>query len=70
MTWEELVLKAEKLGYNFYDENNLLNERLCKNFIYFDCDGTIWFENGSFVQDLAINRTPDQIYQIMLALED
>lgn len=69
MTWKELVEKAKELGYELWDDNIFVYPNLCKNFIHFDAEGTIYYENGEMVQDLAYNRTPEQMYQIMLALE-
>lgn len=73
MTWEELVKKAKELGYIYSKENNpftgepavgVLEKQ--NGFLYFFEDGAV--ETSADV--LAENRTPDQMYQIMLALEN
>lgn len=69
MTWEELVNKAKELGYTRYGKTHIE-----KNDLIFFCDGDVIFAketNGIGVRaDISKNRTPSQMYQIMLALED
>lgn len=71
MTWEELCEKAKEMGYYYweYPKPNLANDN-----IQFFKDGTVrvyvYFEDDSDYCEIAHNRTPDQMYQIMLALED
>ena len=67
MTWEELVKKAKEMGWEYkktayteylfsFNEDNVI--------IQFYPDGDITADDIIFSQ----NRTPDQMYQIMLAL--
>lgn len=65
MTWEELEAKAKELGY--VDSVFCLQRRY--DHIHFWKTGRISYDypDDSFV-DIARNRTPDQMYQIMLAL--
>lgn len=70
MTWEELVEKAKELGYK-------TEKACCYRFgVLFEKDGTVWSkiydDNCCFLERVcfAKERTPDQMYQIMLALED
>ena len=72
MTWEELKEKAKELGYHVVEDNGDIpylgiTEYLEKdNVNMFFCDyGSIETNCGDTV---AENRTPDQMYQIMLAL--
>ena len=70
MTWEELVEKAKKMGYNssYYLKDDVeVGFIYCNDYIYLDEDGEITTETDNIV---ATNRTPDQMYQIMLALKD
>lgn len=70
MTWEELVEKAKELGYK--------TEKTCchRVGVLFKKDGTVWSkiydDNGYFFERVCFTkeRTPDQMYQIMLALEN
>ena len=64
MTWKELVEKAKELGYEYDDEL----EKLTNQYYYFYKIGGEIF-NVSF-ELIAKDRTPDQMYQIMLALEN
>ena len=64
MTWKELVEKAKELGYEYDDEL----EKITNQYYYFyKIGGEIY--NVSF-ELIAKDRTPDQMYQIMLALEN
>ena len=72
MTWEELTEKAKELGYRLVEDDGDLPylgiteylENKDINIIF--CDyGSIETNCGDTV---AENRTPDQMYQIMLAL--
>ena len=64
MTWKELVEKAKELGYEYDDEL----EKITNQYYYFyKIEGEIY--NVSF-ELIAKDRTPDQMYQIMLALEN
>lgn len=70
MTWEELVEKAKELGYK--TEKNCCH----RVGVLFEKNGTVWSkiydDNGYFFERVcfAKERTPDQMYQIMLALSD
>ena len=64
MTWKELVEKAKELGYEYDDEL----EKITNQYYYFYKIGGEIF-NVSF-ELIAKDRTPDQMYQIMLALEN
>lgn len=72
MTWEELKEKAKELGYYVVEDDGDLSylgiiEYLVKNAVnisFYD-DGLVETNCGEIV---AENRTPDQMYQIMLAL--
>lgn len=68
MTWEELVEKAKELGA-YYEKEGDLRECSCLFFhgICFQESGII--DEGYFFV-IQENRTPDQMYQIMLALKD
>lgn len=69
MNWEELVEKAKELGYevsSFYGNRNQKYEYFEKRGICFNSNGLV--ETRSDV--IVANRTPDQMYNIMLALED
>jgi effector-binding domain-containing protein len=74
MTWEELKEKAQQLGYQQFGRTTFVTEWIKK-------DGLIFYESGLFVAESDeedptngvyknSNRTYDQMYQIMLALED
>jgi hypothetical protein len=72
MTWDELVEKAEKLGYEYFyeiSEEDGECEYLCDDSRYhnyqFYKEGDIFLDNFD-----CSGRTPDQMYKIMLALED
>jgi len=68
MTWEELVEKAKELGWEYnktaYSEYLLSWYGEDDTSIKFYSDGEIIVDNSTFTQ----YRTPDQMYQIMLAL--
>lgn len=69
MTWEELVEKVKELGweykktdYNYSESLFLINE---------DYVNIQFYQEGELMVGETIvskNRTPDQMYQIMLAL--
>ena len=67
MTWEELKEKAKKLGWEYkktdYSEY-LLSWEIEDTAIKFYSDGEITVDEATFAQ----YRTPEQMYQIMLAL--
>lgn len=65
MTWEDLVIKAKCLGYDL--SGNDLSKWLVNCEIVFYKDGSITADYGG---TLAENRTYEQMYQIMLNLED
>lgn len=72
MTWEELKEKAKELGYRVVEDDGDLSylgiiEYLEKDGVNISfCDyGLVETNCGDTV---AENRTPDQMYQIMLAL--
>lgn len=64
MSWDELVEKAKKLGYEYSDGvlYNIDNSNACE--FTFDNYGNIWISGQTAVE----GRTPAQMYQIMLAL--
>jgi hypothetical protein len=68
MTWEELKEKALELGYEYkkpaYAEYYIFSLNKDNVIIQFYADGEIMVDETIFAQ----NRTPDQMYQIMLAL--
>jgi hypothetical protein len=70
MTWKELVEKAEHFGYRV--ENHYSSEYLRKPDVpvsFFDYNDVLFGKNcneGYIMRD----RSYDQMYQIMLALED
>lgn len=73
MTWEELVEKATELGYEVCEyspyKENRIGYMLSK---YFECTSIDFLDKGEIWVDgatLSFNRTPDQMYQIMLELE-
>jgi hypothetical protein len=69
MTWEELKEKAKELGFtisSYINEDDVELEYIyCNDYIYLEEDGNITTSTENIV---AENRTPDQMYQIMLAL--
>lgn len=72
MTWEELLEKAKELKYNAskYGDNSISLE---KHGIIFICneEGKVGvIVDGYRIIWFAVDRTPDQTYQIILALED
>lgn len=72
MTWEEFVEKAIKLG-GIIGENT--GDIYFSNLV-FEEDGGIYLDDRllddgcNVVPCISSNRTPAQMYQIMLALED
>lgn len=72
MTWEDLVDKAKELGYVLHKDRSGIY--LISGDVKFYQEGSIcsiYSECGGFSVDnfFAWDRTPDQMYQIMLALE-
>lgn len=69
MTWEELKEKAKELGFttsSYINEDEVELEYIyCNDYIYLEEDGNITTSTENIV---AENRTPEQMYQIMLAL--
>ena len=68
MTWEELKEKAKELGFaisSYIYEDVELEYIYCNDYIYLEEDGDITTSTKNIV---AENRTPEQMYQIMLAL--
>lgn len=69
MTLEELKEKAKELGFtisSYINEDEVELEYIyCNDYIYLEEDGNITTSTENIV---AENRTPDQMYQIMLAL--
>ena len=69
MTWDELKEKAKELGFttsSYINEDEVELEYIyCNDYIYLEEDGDITTSTEDIV---AENRTPDQMYQIMLAL--
>lgn len=72
MTWKELIKKAEKLGWRAWSDDRGIYA-LSKGELIFSVDGAFYicvqFTINPF-HIFARNRTPNQMYQIMLALED
>lgn len=70
MTWEELCEKAKEMGYKVF--TNCACERICCDYFNKLCfykTGMITvFDVQEFI-DIADHRTPDQMYQIMKALQ-
>lgn len=71
MTWEEFVKLSKKYGYKKAEAS------IFKDFECFDADDICFDKNGTVSVgfeatgvEFSRNRTPDQMYQIMLALED
>lgn len=74
MTWEELVEKAKTLGYILKERYVFDVSGKCGKFQYLEKnDGSISFMDSGKIETmsdlLAENRTYDQMYQIMLALQ-
>ena len=69
MTWEELKEKAKELGFSisYYlnDDDVEVGYIYINDYIYLEEDGKITTSTENIV---AENRTPEQMYQIMLAL--
>ena len=69
MTWEELKEKAKELGFtisSYINEDEVELEYIyCNDYIYLEEDGNITTSTENIV---AEDRTPEQMYQIMLAL--
>lgn len=59
MEWSELKEEAKKMGY-VYNLGSLMN-----NGFSFDIDGFIWFRGDC----ISTDRTPDQMFAIMKALQ-
>ena len=74
MTWEELKEKAKELGYRLVEDDGDISYLGITEFLFLEKDGVdiTFFDYGSIEVDhgyiLAEDRTPDQMYQIMLAL--
>lgn len=68
MTWEDLIEKGKEFGYI---GNEFCLRHRYGHHIHFWRTGRISYDypDDSFV-DIAYNRTPDQMYQIMLALRE
>lgn len=66
MSWDELVEKAKKLGYE-YDEDGFLSNDENSNAVEFTFDK--WGNIATGSQIAVEGRTPAQLYQIMLALD-
>lgn len=64
LTWEDLIKKAKSLGYKYNDLGE--DSYLIKDKYMFYKFGNIYnLFNGSFI---VKNRTPEQMYQIMVAI--
>ena len=71
MTWEELCEKAKEMGYKYWEGN----PHLTGDDIQFFKNGTVYVY--IYVEDyyynnyypIAWDRTPDQMYQVMEALQ-
>lgn len=72
MTWEELKEKAKELGYRLVEDDGDLPYLGITEYLEKDNVNIIFFDYGSIETNcgdtVAENRTPDQMYQIMLAL--
>lgn len=71
MTWEELVNKAKELGL-MVSRENIIKTIPHSETIVFKKAGEIYvsFSDQEEYEMISKNRTPSQMYQIMLALED
>lgn len=74
MTWEELVEKAEKLGYVVCQYGNCLVHKdrdihVNNNLLFFK-DGVINARHSGKSCFVAEHRNPSEMYKIMLALEN
>ena len=65
MSWDELVEKAKELGYEY--SNSVLYNIDNSNAVEFTFDK--WGNIATGGQTVVEGRTPDQLYQIMLALD-
>ena len=67
MTWEELKEKAKEMGYFLegYDEEVLYQYEPIETGLFFRQCGTITHSGDVIIE----NRTPEQMYQIMKALQ-
>lgn len=77
MTWEEFTIFAESRGYvhvNFDDCPGYTEKviKLDENGagLEFLITGEVLCANGGFSDDIAFNRTPEQMATIIKALED
>ena len=72
MTWEELTEKAKKLGYRLVEDDGDLPYLDITEYLEKDNVNMIFCDYGSIETNcgdtVAENRTPEQMYQIMLAL--
>lgn len=73
MTWKELVKKAKELGYALGEDRDSLEKCVSEEekIIFYKC-GEIYvtYNDGCWYVTLAINRKVEQMYQIMIALEN
>ena len=72
MTWEELKEKAKELGYRLVEDDGDLPYLGITEYLEKDSINIIFCDYGSIETNcgdtVAENRTPNQMYQIMLAL--
>jgi hypothetical protein len=72
MTWEELKEKAKDLGYRVVEDDGDLPYLGITEYLENEDINIIFCDYGSIETNcgdtVAENRTPDQMYQIMLAL--
>lgn len=73
MTWEELKEKAKEMGSSMYASGNKFSFSglefdkdgfVCCEFLY--PKGKMWLNQNTVI---GVNRTPDQMYKIMEALQ-
>lgn len=72
MTWKDLVEKAKELGWKTWSNYNGVYA-LNKGELIFSVGGAFYIcieFTANPYHIFAENRTPEQMYQIMLALED
>lgn len=74
MTWEELCEKAKTLGYSLKEEDVFDGLESYGKYQYLEKkDGSIQLMDFGQIETmsdiLAENRTPEQMYQIILALQ-
>ena len=72
MTWEELCEKAKEMGAVKVDRvfKNKYKEKIIFRNVAFYGQGTVHYVNGDTIcEAFTQDRTPEQMYQIMKALQ-